>query len=113
MHEETIRRLVKEIDPRFDCSVDMGSGMVDVTRRSPLGNISLFDRVHLSSIDRAYFEHMRKVIYINIHGDIERHVQESEKRQERRSEREMSNLSEDIAKDLRKPLRHAIDHGEL
>jgi hypothetical protein len=89
----TIQRIVKEIDPRFDCEFDHKREAYVITQTSPLGVVSVFDRIRYDRLNKSFFDHIREMVYINRNGDPAREVEESNARFEKRNaEREEQNI---------------------
>lgn len=114
---ESIRRIVREIDPRFDVRWEPDSTEYVITQTNPQGETSWFDSISFEDIARngdkaqAFFEHMRRVVYTNRNGDI---VAETEnkvrnmaaKRDEKRREA-VHNLVKDEGERLYRAIREA------
>lgn len=78
--EGAIRRIVKEIDPRFDCRWEADSEEYVITQTNPLGVVSWFDSVRYDELTRDFFDHIRRVVYINRNGDMARQVLDDQKK---------------------------------
>ena len=87
----SIRRLIKEIDLRFDVYFDHDKGQYIVTQTGPGGRISQWDS--FSWPTREFFEHMRRVIYVNRNGDLVREtLRANDAIEQRREEKQDENL---------------------
>ena len=102
--EATIRRLVKEIDPRFDCRWESDSEEYVITQTSPLGSVSWFDSVRYDRLTRAFFDHMREIVYINRNGDITERVAKLNQKKAERDKNASDDLAYGMADELLLPL---------
>lgn len=84
--EDSIRQIVKDIDPRFDCHFEHNRAGVGyaITQRTPLGNVLPYAFVPWDGVTKEFFDNMRKSIYTNRNGDPLREVAESEEKHEKR-----------------------------
>jgi hypothetical protein len=99
-----IRPILKDIDPDFD--VEFISGKYIITHK---GNY--FSQVNYGEFDRNTMENFRKVVWMNLNGNILDEIEKNNEKIDKSHERDLSNLSECMAKDLRKPLLNAVDYG--
>jgi hypothetical protein len=103
MYEEsTVRRLVKEIDLRFDCCFDFNREGYRITQKSPLGRVSLFDFIGYRDLQsdkgKAFFDRMRQTMYVNRNGDPLREVEENNDLLDRRQAEKQDEDTEYLVK---------------
>jgi len=87
----SIRRLIKEIDLRFDVYFDHDKKQYVVTQTGPGGHTSIWDS--FSWPTREFFEHMRRTIYVNRNGDpVLEALRSGDIVEQRREEKQDENL---------------------
>jgi hypothetical protein len=107
---ENIRRLVKEIDRRFDCYFDYPSESYVISQTSPLGQTSRFMSVRYDCLDRDIFEALRKTVYENINGTLAEKAIRSMQEHAERSEQKLDEISSYVAKTTEKDLKKAYEN---
>jgi hypothetical protein len=102
--EETIRRLVKEIDTRFDCIASIRRGGYTITQKSPLGMVSDFAFIPWDGLTKTFFDNMRRNIWLNRNGnpmrDIVQNNAELEQRHNEKVEENIDYVTKTAAPDL-------------
>lgn len=104
----TIQRLVKEIDPRFDCHFDHGREAYVITQKSPLGLISVFDLIRYDRLNKGFFDHMRQTIYENRNGNMFQKMMENNAKVEARKAEKAEAHIEDLAKETAPAIHRAF-----
>ena len=99
----TIRRVVKDIDNRFDVYYDADSSKYIITQYD-----NYFDSVSPSDLCKDFFDRLRKVVWINMYGSIIDEIDKNNAKIEEESERRASDIATNLAKDIYKPLRKEI-----
>lgn len=59
-------------------------------------------------LDHELYNHIKKVVYINVNGDIQKDIEETNDKIERDKEKKISNLAEDVAREISKPLKDIL-----
>jgi hypothetical protein len=91
--EGTIRRLVKEIDGRFDCHFDRMRQGYTITQTSPLGRTEPFAFLPWDGVTKEFFDNMRFNMYVNRNGDPLRELmQHNDELERRRAEKADANI---------------------
>jgi hypothetical protein len=106
--EGTIRRLVKEIDPRFDCRFDLEQAEYIITQKSPLGQVSFWAAIPWNGITKDFFDHMRQTLYVNRNGDPMREMEEHNRKIVERREQAQDDAMDDLARETGPAMRRAF-----
>jgi hypothetical protein len=106
--EGTIRRLVREIDPRFDCRADVEQAEYIITQTSPLGLVSFWGAIPFDNVTKEFFDHMRQTLYVNRNGNPMRDMEEHNRAIEERRERQQDEAMDDLAKETGPAMRRAF-----
>lgn len=96
---------IKTIDSNLEL-VYKGNGNYVITHKG-----KYFMGVEHSQLDARIVSHVRKMVYINKHGDIEADMDKNNSKAEKDHENKISNMAHDMAVNLRKPLLNKIDYG--
>ena len=99
----TIRRVVKDIDTRFDVYYDADTNKYVITQYE-----NYFDSVSPTELCKDFFDRLRKTVWININGSIVDEIDKNNAKVEQAKEKEMAELTNNLAKDIYKPLRKEI-----
>ena len=99
----TIRRVVKDIDNRFDVYYDADTNKYIITQYD-----NYFDSVSPTELCKEFFDRLRKVVWINIHGSIVDEIDKNNAKIEEANQKKVADVTENLAKDIYKPLRKEI-----
>lgn len=98
-----IRRVVKDIDKRFDVYYDCELNKYIITQYD-----NYFDSVSPCDICKDFFDRLREVVWINIYGSISDEVDKHNAKIEEEKEKKENEAIRNMAEDLYKPLRKEI-----
>lgn len=96
---ESIRRLVKDIDTRFDCRWESDSEEYVITQTSPLGQVSWYGSIRYDELNSAFFDDMRRNVYINTNGDVLSEVMEQQIAAEIHKDKAIDDEISDVVKE--------------
>ncbi len=99
----TIRRVVKDIDDRFDVYYDADAKRYIITQYD-----NYFDSVSPDELCKDFFDRLRKIVWINIYGSIIDEIDKNNAKIEETKEKEISDVAESLAKDIYIPLRREM-----
>ena len=99
----TIRRVVKDIDKRFDVYYDADTNKYIITQYE-----SYFDSVSPAELCKDFFDRLRKIVWINMYGSIVDEIDKNNAKIEAAEEKKVSDVAENFAKDIYKPLKKEI-----
>lgn len=98
-----IRRVVKDIDRRFDVYYDGDLNKYVITQYD-----NYFDSVSPADLCKGFFDRLRKVVWINVYGSIVDEIEKNNAKIEAEQERKQSDMAQSIAEELYKPLRKEL-----
>jgi hypothetical protein len=101
-----LRTILKDIDTDLDISFDYESEKYTIYHKQ-----AYFMNIPFGEFDRKKVEEIRKVVWLNVNGNVLDDIDKNNEKVEQSHDRDLSNLAECMAKDLRKPLLDAIDYG--
>lgn len=106
--EESIRRIVKDIDPRFDCKFDFRREGYAITQTTPLGAVSQYDFIPWNGLNKAFFDRMRRNVYINRNGNPLLDMLESNEKIQRRSAEREADTNDYLIKSTAPRMQRAV-----
>lgn len=99
----TIRRVVKDIDNRFDVYYDADANKYIITQFE-----NYFDSISPEELCKDFFDKLRKIVWINMYGSIIDEIEKNNAKIEEAEEKKIADVSESLAKDIYKPLRREL-----
>lgn len=99
----SIRRVVKDIDKRFDVYYDGDLNKYVITQYD-----DYFDSISPAEICKGFFDRLREVVWINIYGSIGDEVDKNNAKVEKAREKEREDIVHAMAHDIYKPLKKEL-----
>jgi len=97
------KRLLQEIDKDFDIEFNPFTESYLITHRG-----YSFQVVPYGEFSRDTLDHIRKVVYLNINGDVFKDVDEANEKAEKSKEKAEDDFIEYTAKEIGKPIYKAL-----
>jgi hypothetical protein len=96
-----LKRIDRDLNLRYE-----GYGRYTVTHKG-----KYFMRVNPGELDQRVVNHVRKMVFLNRHGLVEKDMDDKNAAIEKEQDRKLSDYAENFARDIRKPLIRQTDYG--
>ena len=101
-----IKDRIRAMRDNFDIRYDKNQMQYIVTHKG-----FHFMTVPIGELDDRVIKHIRKVVWLNNHNELNNHIDEHNAKIERQKEKAIEEMAHQMAKDLRKPLLNNYEFG--
>ena len=99
----SIRRVVKDIDKRFDVYYDGDKNKYVITQFD-----NYFDSISPAEVCKGFFDRLREIVWINIYGSISDEVDKNNAKIEAENDKKQEEIVHEMAHEIYKPLRKEL-----